>query len=83
MTMGKDHIKEFKMKLLHIIANPKKEGSASVTVSTKLVEKFVKNNPKCEVETLNLYDQNINHLSLDSLTGKDSKMFRLDKFHFE
>jgi len=62
------------MKLLYIIANPKKENSVSIEVSNNLVEEFKKNNPNAEVETLNLYDEKLGHLSIDSLMGKNTDM---------
>lgn len=62
------------MRLLHIIANPKKYNSVSIDVSEKLVQEFRNNNPGSYVEVLNLYDENIGHLSLDALMGKNTDM---------
>lgn len=68
------------MKLLYVIANPKKENSASMEVSQKLVDELKDNYPNLEIETLNLYDENMKHLSIDSLSGKNHDMEEKAKY---
>lgn len=61
-------------KILHVIANPKQEGSVCRDVSDKMVEEIKRQYPEYEIETLDLYKTDIEHLSLDTLNRKNTKM---------
>lgn len=50
-------------KILHIIANPKKEEkSFSRKLAKEFLEEYSKHHPKDEIKTLNLYDVNVPYL---------------------
>jgi FMN-dependent NADH-azoreductase len=50
-------------KILHIIANPKKEEeSYSRKLAKKFIEEYTKHHQKDEIETLNLYDVNVPYI---------------------
>jgi len=62
------------MKLLYVIANPKKEGSTSMEVAQSYIDELKIKNPNIEVETLNLYDAAIGHVGADELNGASTEM---------
>jgi len=62
------------VKLLHVVATPKKNDSASLDVSGSLIEELLKKYPNCEVETLRLYDDELPHLSMISQEGELARM---------
>ena len=65
------------MKLLHIVATPKKENSASLEVSNKLIKEFIKKHPTCEIKTLRLYDEELPHLSVLSQASELERMKKI------
>lgn len=57
-------------KLLHIIASPRGEESRTLKVSNEFLSVFVKNHPDWEIDTLNLFDENLPDLTVKSISGK-------------
>lgn len=70
-------------KILYIKANPKKdENSITSTLSNLFIEEYKKNNPKDEIEVLDLYKENIRCLTekdLETMNNKDSEMYKYAK----
>ncbi|MEK6563449.1 MAG: NAD(P)H-dependent oxidoreductase [Candidatus Omnitrophota bacterium] len=57
-------------KLLHIVATPRGEDSRTLKVSRVFLEAFIRKNPDCEIDELNLAAENLSSLSLKMISGK-------------
>lgn len=57
-------------KILHIIATPRAEESRTLKVSGAFLESFVKNNPNCIVDELNVADESLPGLTVKVIHGK-------------
>ena len=57
-------------KLLHIVATPRGEDSRTLKVSKAFLEVFIRKNPDCKIDELNLAAENLPGLSLKMISGK-------------
>lgn len=57
-------------KLLHIIATPREDESRTLSVSKAFLENFKKRYPDCEIETLDLFKENLPDLTVKMVGGK-------------
>jgi len=57
-------------KLMHIIASPRGEESRTLKVSNSFIESFKKNNPDCDIDALNVFEENLPELTVKSIDGK-------------
>ena len=60
----------FMKKLLHIIATPRGESSRTLKVSEAFLNQFKKKYPNCEIDTLNVFSETLQDLTVKSLDGK-------------
>jgi len=57
-------------KLLHIIATPRGESSRTLKVSNTFLNQLKKKYPDCEIDTLNVFTENLPNLTVKSIDGK-------------
>lgn len=57
-------------KLLHIVAAPRGEDSRTLKVSRAFLEAFIRKNPDCKIDELNVATENLPGLSLKMISGK-------------
>jgi len=56
--------------LLHIIASPRGEASSSLRVSKAVIERFKRQHPDGNVDTLDLFAEELPKMTLTAVTGK-------------
>ena len=62
------------MRLLCVVSDPKGEESLSFKVAEKFITNMKKKHKNIEVVIHNLYKEGVENLSLESISGKNSKM---------
>ncbi|WES64664.1 NAD(P)H-dependent oxidoreductase [Microbacter sp. GSS18] len=73
------------MKLLHIVASPRLDGSNTLRVSTALLEGLAERVPDLEVETLDLFQRDLPAVAGDNIETKYTLMMNqpIDRAHTE
>ena len=57
-------------KLLHIIATPRAKASRTLQVTEAFLDSFRKKYPQCNIDTLNVFTENLPSLTVKMISGK-------------